>query len=208
MSITHALLGYLSWRPMTGYDLKKLVADTDFLPWSGNSNQIYTTLVQLARDGLVVAETEQQANLPPRKVYTLTPAGRETLRAWVASKPSLLEMRSTFLVQLAWADQLGDAELAALVTGYEQAVENELAMCRERLRRGPRAPARTTRERLLWKLVHEHQVRAWEAEFAWARLVCRELGAKEGRAASRPGGDAKARAHDGTRARTRKGGAL
>src|SRR5512141_798026 len=106
MSIRHALLGFLSWRPLTGYDLKKRVADSEFLHWSGNSNQIYTTLIQLHREGLVTARTEQQENLPPRKTYTLTDSGRDQLESWVLSAPELPETRGSFLVQLAWADHL------------------------------------------------------------------------------------------------------
>jgi hypothetical protein len=39
MSIKHAILGFLSWQPSTGYELKKLFAESDTLSWSGNNNQ-------------------------------------------------------------------------------------------------------------------------------------------------------------------------
>lgn len=180
MNIQHALLGFLSWQPLTGYDLKKLVADSEILHWSGNSNQIYTTLVQLQRAGLVEVETTQQENLPPRKTYTLTAAGQEQLRSWVLSAPELPEARNSFLVQLAWADQLEARELEGLVAGYEQAVEAELTMCREKIRRGRPAPDRTAREKYLWKMAHENRLRAWEAELGWARDLRKGLGRHEG----------------------------
>ncbi|RPI32756.1 MAG: DUF4180 domain-containing protein, partial [Chloroflexota bacterium] len=41
MDIKFAILGYLSWRPFSGYDLKKLFADSAAFYWSGNNNQIY-----------------------------------------------------------------------------------------------------------------------------------------------------------------------
>ena len=41
MSIHHAILGLLSWKPHTGYDLKKVFEDSAFMHWSGNNNQIY-----------------------------------------------------------------------------------------------------------------------------------------------------------------------
>ena len=40
MAIRYAILGLLSWRPFTGYDLKKMIGDSVFLYWSGNNNQI------------------------------------------------------------------------------------------------------------------------------------------------------------------------
>ena len=56
MSLTHTILGFLSWKPFTGYELKKLFSETDFIYWSGNNNQIYTTLVKLHKEGLVFEE--------------------------------------------------------------------------------------------------------------------------------------------------------
>lgn len=169
MSVRHAILGYLSWRPLTGYDLKKLFADSELLHWSGNSNQIYTALVQLHRDGLVTAETQQQESRPPRKTYSLTASGQEALRSWVLSSPELPELHSTFLVQIAWADQLDASELDELIGRYENAVEHQLAMCREKIRRGEGSPDRTARERYLWRMAHENRLRGWKAELGWAR---------------------------------------
>jgi PadR family transcriptional regulator, regulatory protein AphA len=169
MSVRNAILGYLSWRPLTGYDLKKLFADSDLLHWSGNSNQIYTALVQLRRDGLLTSETEQQDSRPPRKTYSLTASGREALRSWVLSRPELPELHSTFLVQLGWADQLAASELDALVGQYESAVQVQLAVCREKIRRGNQSPDRTAREQYLWRMAHENRLRAWKAELGWAR---------------------------------------
>jgi PadR family transcriptional regulator, regulatory protein AphA len=180
MSIQHAILGYLSWRPLTGYDLKKLIADSELLHWSGNSNQIYTSLVQLHRDGMVTAETEQQENRPPRKTYSLTASGREALRSWVLSSPELPEVRGTFLVQMAWADQLDAPELDALVGQYETAVEHQLAMCREKIRRGQGSPDRTAREQYLWRMAHENRLRGWKTELGWARDLRSGLAGRRG----------------------------
>jgi PadR family transcriptional regulator AphA len=179
MSLKHAILGFLSWRPLTGYELKKLVAESEFLHWSGNSNQIYTTLVRLHLDGLATVETQQQENLPPRKTYTLAASGRDQLRRWVLSAPDLPEARSSFLVQLAWADQLGASELDGLIGEYERAVELQLAMSRERIRRGHGSPDRTAREAYLWKMAHENRLRAFETELKWARDLRRGLGRPE-----------------------------
>ncbi len=175
MSIRHTILGFLSWQPLTGYDLKKLISDSEFLHWSGNSNQIYTALVQLHQDGLAGLRTEQQENLPPRKIYSLSEAGRRELKSWVQSRPELPEARNAFLAQLAWADQLTAAELDGLVGSYEEEVSLRLAMSRERVRRGLPSPDRTPRERYLWKMAIENRSRAWETELAWARALRRGL---------------------------------
>ena len=69
MSIKHAILGFLSWSPLTGYDLKKRFMGSTTLYWSGNNNQIYRSLVDLHQNGFVTKEVQQQEKLPARKIY-------------------------------------------------------------------------------------------------------------------------------------------
>ncbi len=47
MQIDYAILGLLSWKPLTGYDVKRVMQDSPFLYWSGNNNQIYKALTKL-----------------------------------------------------------------------------------------------------------------------------------------------------------------
>jgi DNA-binding PadR family transcriptional regulator len=175
MAIKYAILGFLSWRALSGYDLKKMFGDSIFLYWSGNNNQIYRTLVQLHKDGLVTSEIQHQASGPSRKVYTITEAGRSDLRAWVLSTPELPQLRNSFLVQLAWADQLKPDELAALLEKYEHEVHMQLLMCREQRRRNLLNPARTPRETYLWQMISENWITFYEAELAWIRKLQEEV---------------------------------
>jgi DNA-binding PadR family transcriptional regulator len=169
MSIQHAILGFLSWRPLTGYDLKKLFAGSEFFYWSGNSNQIYRALVQLHKEGLVTREVEHQESYPDRKVYALTAEGRAALRAWAGSAPEPPELRHTFLVQLAWADQLPSEELEALLRAYEDRVRAQLLICQEQARRGEIDPARTAREAYLWRAVADNWIGFYGHELAWVQ---------------------------------------
>ena len=132
MAIRYALLGLLSWRPATGYDLKKMIAESSFLYWSGNNNQIYTTLVELHHEGLVSNEVQQQEHYPARKVYTITEKGQAELRQWVQAAPELPQLRSSFLIQLAWADQLAPGELDTLLAKYEYEVQMQVLMLQEK----------------------------------------------------------------------------
>lgn len=177
MSIQYAILGYLSWQPFSGYDLKKLFTGSLSFHWSGNNNQIYRTLLQLHDEGLVTQEVQYQEDRPPRKVYTITDAGRHALRQWLLSAPELPQLRHTFLVQLAWADGLAPGELDALVARYEDEVQVQLLMCREQARRGGPNPARTPRERYLWQMISEHRITTYEGELAWVRRLRQGLAA-------------------------------
>ena len=169
MTIKFAILGLLSWHPLSGYDMKKIIADSISFYWSGNNNQIYKTLVQLHQEGLVDIEVQQQENYPARKEYTITAQGESELRNWVLSAPELTQFRNTFLNQLAWADRLSAEELDGLLARYEHEVEMQVLMLEERGRRGTLNPARTPREAYLWREISGYFVTAYTNELAWVR---------------------------------------
>ena len=174
MSIQYAILGFLSWKPLSGYDLKKLFAASTVMHWSGNSNQIYRALVELHQQGLVTCEVQPQESLPARKEYRLTAAGQGALRQWVTSAPEPPLLRNTFLVQLAWADQLTAEELDALLANYEAEMDVHARMLREQAARQLDTPQRTPRERYLWQMINENWISFYETQLAWARAVRQE----------------------------------
>jgi DNA-binding PadR family transcriptional regulator len=175
MSIKYAILGLLSWTPLTGYDLKKRFAELPMLYWSGSNNQIYHTLVDLHRDGLVSLDIQPQEKHPPRKIYRITEAGRDDLRRWVLAGPELPQIKSTFLIQLAWADALSAAELDTLLARYEDELHVYGQMLRTQQQRGSINPARTPRERRLWEAIWAHWMAWYDAELAWVRSLRTEL---------------------------------
>lgn len=131
--------------------------------------------MQLHRDELVTIEVQHQENYPSRKVYTITDKGLSELRDWVLSSPQLPELRNSFLIQLAWADQLDSSELASMLEKYEYEVQIQLIMCRERIRRQTVNPARTERETYLWSMIFENWLVSYESELAWVQRLHSEL---------------------------------
>ena len=130
MTIQYAILGFLSLRPMSGYDLKKQFQDSLSVHWSGNNNQIYRTLVDLYDEGFVTREVVEQENYPDRKVYAITEIGRSALLRWVLSDPEAPEQKNNFLIQLTWADRLPPEELDHLLGVYEDEIETQILITR------------------------------------------------------------------------------
>lgn len=192
MSIEYAILGLLSGRPMTGYEIKKLFAGSPVLYWSGNNNQIYTTLVRLHAAGLVSREIEPQEDKPARKIYTITPEGQAALKQWLLSEPSPPQLRNPFLIQLAWADQLAPGELETLLAQYEAEIQAQLTMLQAQARQRNLTPsgtprdayihpalARTPREAVLWTMIQENWIAFYQHELDWLRKLRRQLNAGE-----------------------------
>jgi len=189
MTIDYAILGLLSWRPLTGYDIKKMFAGSTVLYWSGNNNQIYTTLVKLHENGLVTREVEFHEDSPPRKIYSITTKGQAELKKWLLGEAEPPQLKNTFLIQLAWADQLSAGELDALCGKYEAEMQMQLAMLQTQKKQKNISPsgtprnayinlslARTRREAVLWSMIQENWISFYENEFNWVRRLRKQLG--------------------------------
>jgi DNA-binding PadR family transcriptional regulator len=181
MSINYAILGILSYKSLTGYDLKKIIQNSPFMYWSGNNNQIYKSLLELLDEGFVTSEVHHQESSPSKKIYTITNEGLAELKEWVISTPEPTEFKKTFLIQLAWADLLSTDELETILSGYENQVKMQLLLQRENMRRGKFSPNRTAREMNLWNLIHDNLISSYENELNWIQKVRRELCSHNGK---------------------------
>lgn len=175
MDIQYAILGLLNWKPFSGYDLKKIISDSDLFYWSGNNNQIYYSLVQLHEQGWVTQTVEVQENLPAKKIYDITDRGREELRRSAMVNPELPDLRNSFLIQLAWTDQLTDAELDTLLAAYEAEVDIQYRMRLAGSGWLEESPARTEREKVIWQHIHENILSSYRSELDWVRRLRSDL---------------------------------
>jgi PadR family transcriptional regulator AphA len=98
----YVILGMLSWRPMSGYDIKAMVDHSTRFFWAASYGQIYPELRRLTDAGLVRAGPERQGGRR-RKQYALTRDGRRALREWLAREPETHEMRDEGLLKLFFA---------------------------------------------------------------------------------------------------------
>lgn len=171
MSIQYAILGLLSYKPLTGYDLKRIMQESPFMYWSGNNNQIYKALLELNEEGYVTNEVLHQDSSPSKKIYTITQAGLTKLKQWTLSLPEAPEARNTFLVQLAWTAQLNNNEIGKLLDAYEQEVKGQFIIAREKRKTGFFSPDRTPREAAIWELLYENILKRQEGELEWVNKV-------------------------------------
>jgi PadR family transcriptional regulator, regulatory protein AphA len=175
MSIQLAILGILSWKSSTGYELKKIFEDSSFMYWSGNNNQIYKALISMENEGFVTNDVVHQDNSPSKKIYTITEEGLKELRKWLVSSPEAPEIKKTFLVQLAWSDMLSNQELSEVLSKYENEIKLQLIMQKEKYKRALHSPNRSTRESLIWEMISKNIISTYNNELNWVRETRQKL---------------------------------
>ena len=168
MDVHTAILGWLSWKPASGYDLKRVFSDSEIFYWSGNNNQVYKSLLELQKAGLVSYQVQQQANLPAKKIYSITETGRLELRRRLLDEPELPELQKSFLIQMAWAESLSDDEILALLEKYAGEVSDRLRICQAQAAQPGSTPERSAREGYIWKRITENLVATYQVELDWA----------------------------------------
>lgn len=113
MSLQYAILGLLSYHPMTGYDLKKLFDDSINNFWAASLSQIYRELGTLENKGHLTSEIEKQNDRPDKRIYTITDQGKEAFRNWITDFPQKLskEKRDEFTLRIFFGSNLTKEQL-------------------------------------------------------------------------------------------------
>ncbi|OGU55807.1 MAG: hypothetical protein A2V66_01325 [Ignavibacteria bacterium RBG_13_36_8] len=127
----YVLLGLLDGRPMSGYDIKKIVefSISDF--WSESYGNIYPTLRKFLTDGLAEKTVEKQEGKPDRIVYNITPSGRKELVEWLNEPYKQRHVRDEFLVKLLFGHLLPIEITIHFIETYQQSLEERIGWYRE-----------------------------------------------------------------------------
>jgi len=100
MSLPHALLGLLKYKPNTGYNIKAAFESSINFFWKVSLPQIYRTLNSMENQGWLESDIEQQQSKPNKKIYRLTDAGDVELQNWLTQKPEPPHPKDELLVKL------------------------------------------------------------------------------------------------------------
>jgi PadR family transcriptional regulator, regulatory protein AphA len=171
-TIHYAILGLLSERPMTGYDLKKKMQGSLYMYWSGNNNQIYKALLQLSSNGLLKSEIQHQDGAPSKKICFITDKGRAELQEWIYStQPEVPEFRKPFLIQMAFAGKLKPVQIEEVLLKYKDELNSQLIMQQEKQRRIKDTKNHTKQEKFIENMIFDNIFKFYQSELEWAQKV-------------------------------------
>jgi DNA-binding PadR family transcriptional regulator len=167
MSVRNALLGLLEQRPRHGYELhdafEAVVGGEE--NWDIKLAQVYSTLARLEKCGLIVQESLAQDGGPEKRIYAITPAGREELHAWLYSPVSTGHQRDEFYLKLMICLATGQADPYRVIYIQRTNLYQELhAFTARRTRADPKS-------KLAQILLLDQAIMHLEADLRWLDMV-------------------------------------
>ncbi|MCU4784337.1 PadR family transcriptional regulator [Bacillus cereus] len=129
MSIRYALLGLLSKKEQTGYDLYHTFQEQLIYFWNSSHSQVYKELSKMEQDNLVTFEYIYQEGSPNKKIYSLTKEGEKALVEWIIhSKTKPQRIKDEFLLKASSFNVISVSEAISLL---QKIIDREMHVMRE-----------------------------------------------------------------------------
>ncbi|GEM_PF-967644 len=107
-SLEMALLGLIAGMPQIwGYDIVRIFNLSMRHFWHAHQGQIYPTLSRMERRGWIRSRQVIQRGRPNKRLFTITPAGREALERWLESPFEELKLKHPPLLRTLHLGHLG-----------------------------------------------------------------------------------------------------
>lgn len=119
------ILGLLSHESLTGYQIKKRMDAALSFFWSASYGSIYPTLNSLVNDGMVT-KLETTENGRDKTIYTITDAGKEYLKKWLALPVTKDELRYETLLKVFFGDRTGSDVTLEHILNFEAKIKSDL----------------------------------------------------------------------------------
>jgi DNA-binding PadR family transcriptional regulator len=122
----YAVLGLLSVREWTTYELAKQVQRSLNWFWPRAERKLYDEPKRLVEDGLATA-TREQTGARGRTVYRITRKGRAALRTWLDEPPAPRSIEFEGMVKVFFADAGSREQLLETLHRIEQQAQERIA---------------------------------------------------------------------------------
>ncbi len=123
-STEYVLLGALFSGQKHGYEIMQFLESALESTWRVSTSQLYVLLKRLEREGLLQSNVETQETRPSKRVFSLTPAGKNAFLGWLRSPVEhVRDLRIEFLAKLFFFHHLSLQGGNELVSAQVKALE-------------------------------------------------------------------------------------
>jgi DNA-binding PadR family transcriptional regulator len=157
VSLKYALLGFLTTEPASGYQIAQEFGDSMGWFWYASHSQIHPELRRLQGQGLVTSVVSD-ADGRGTRIFSITAAGEEELRRWLAAETEYPPVRDPERIRLIFADMLDPAEIRAHLEQHRKHNEALLDGYLRQLREVRQGTFPRLRKRLAARPAHTHEL--------------------------------------------------
>ena len=153
----------------SGYEISAILAEPVSLMWPVKHSQIYPALACLEKQGDIVGDWVVQSGRPNKKMFAISAAGIERLRAWLLMPRTSLSQDEVRLIAYNLVLIGKDFVSSALATYREQCAQTKRQL-EERWLKGRRSSwaERADKDRMVGiRSLYEHALAVSDAEIAW-----------------------------------------
>ncbi len=159
-----SLLGFLLGGPRTGWDLVREVDSSVGYFWNVTRSQVYRELRSLTEAGLT---KEQAPGKRDRVLYTITAAGKEAFREWIAGDPGPDLLRLPIVLQVFFGEHVEPALLRRYLQKARVEHQTRLAEYENHLKKKRGAPEAFVKQTLLLGVAYERAFLDWLDRLPW-----------------------------------------
>lgn len=159
-TISYVILAMLVRAPLTGYELKRFLN----LFWEAHHSQIYPTLKELREQKLI-----EIIDIPDgkRKIYDITPAGKELVKEWVFTKSHAPSQKDEFLAKVFTISALDRDTAKFLIMERKQYFHEQLNEYSDVLGSLSDLDEEGRRKNFGRELILERKIRLCKEELSW-----------------------------------------
>lgn len=171
MSLKHGILGLLTYKSMTGYELMKSFNESLSFFWNAQTSQIYRELDTIEKKGWVISKIIPQDDKPNKKEFTLTAAGKEELSKWLDkhSPEKSMTIRDDMTMRVLFSAKSNKLGLVKELIEYHSKNEEYFKSLKEienQLSADTNAP-KTAQDKLYWSMAIKRGQINSQANMMW-----------------------------------------
>lgn len=163
----YAILGLLHQQARSGYDLRKIFANTPMGTFSDSPGAIYPALQRLEKQGLVRGQLQSASGRRRRRVFRPTASGKRSFRAWQTksiSQDDVIHRLEELMLRFGFMDEIaGPAQAKRFLTSLMRELRRYTPTLRQYLKVNARQMP------LSGRLALESGVRSYEELLRWSR---------------------------------------
>jgi len=170
----YAILGFISKRPMSGYDIKKVLERTSKWYWAESNAQIYPILKRMEEKGCLESHVDETSGARKRRIYQITEKGLDKLKTWLLQPVEPSTYRNEFILKINMGQHLSKEQLVQQVEHFHERIQKQVKEIQE-IRNYIEEEHKDRPDYPYLMMTYGYATEVWNTKAAWCEKTLAEL---------------------------------